>query len=108
MSDLYTKIYELVCQIPHGRVTNYGAIARYIGSPQGSRMVGWAMNKSHTYKKYVPAHRVVNRIGQITGKIHFPGQNTMQELLESEGIVVIENQIQSFDKIFWDPFKELK
>ncbi|WP_282016347.1 MGMT family protein [Marinifilum flexuosum] len=107
MSDLYDKIYEVVRQIPAGRATSYGAIAKFVGSPRGSRMVGWAMNQSHSYNDYVPAHRVVNRLGMLSGKHHFPGENLMQELLENEGIVVIDDQIQDFDKIFWDPMKEL-
>lgn len=107
MSDLYDKIYDVVRQIPAGRATSYGAIARFLGSLRGSRMVGWAMNQSHSSKAYVPAHRVVNRLGMLSGKHHFPGENLMQELLENEGIVVIDDQIQDFDKIFWDPMKEL-
>lgn len=107
MSDLYDRIYEVVRKIPTGRATSYGAIAKFVGSPRGSRMVGWAMNQSHSSPDYVPAHRVVNRLGMLSGKHHFPGENLMQELLESEGIVVIDDQIQDFDKIFWDPAKEL-
>ncbi|WP_421920916.1 MGMT family protein [Marinifilum sp.] len=107
MSDLYDRIYEVVRQIPAGRATSYGAIAKFVGSPRGSRMVGWAMNQSHSCKQYVPAHRVVNRLGMLSGKHHFPGENVMQELLESEGIVVVDDQIQDFDRIFWDPTKEL-
>ena len=107
MSDLYDRIYEVVRQIPSGRATSYGAIAKFVGSPRGSRMVGWAMNQSHSSSDYVPAHRVVNRLGMLSGKHHFPGENLMQELLENEGIVVIDDQIQDFDKIFWDPVKEL-
>lgn len=107
MSDLYARIYELVRLIPKGRVSSYGAIARYIGSPKGARMVGWAMNQSHTSEAYTPAHRVVNRMGMLTGKHHFPGEHLMQELLENEGLVIVEDQIQDFDRVFWDPFKEL-
>jgi methylated-DNA-protein-cysteine methyltransferase-like protein len=107
MSDLYDRIYEVVRQIPAGRATSYGAVAKFVGSPRGSRMVGWAMNQSHSSKEYVPAHRVVNRLGMLSGKHHFPGENLMQELLENEGIIVINDQIQNFDKIFWDPMKEL-
>nr|WP_320117599.1 MGMT family protein [uncultured Marinifilum sp.] len=107
MSDLYDRIFKVVQQIPLGRVTSYGAIAKFIGSPRGSRMVGWAMNKSHSSKEYIPAHRVVNRIGMLSGKHHFPGENLMQQLLENEGIIVINDQIQNFEKIFWDPMKEL-
>lgn len=107
MSDLYDRIYEVVRQIPAGRATSYGAIAKFVGSPRGSRMVGWAMSQSHSSSAYVPAHRVVNRMGMLSGKHHFPGENLMQELLENEGIVVVDDQIQDFDKIFWDPMKEL-
>jgi methylated-DNA-protein-cysteine methyltransferase-like protein len=107
MSDLYSRIYDVVRLIPAGRATSYGAIARFVGSPQGSRMVGWAMNQCHAHQEYTPAHRVVNRLGILSGKHHFPGENVMQELLESEGVVVIDDQIQNFDVVFWDPCKEL-
>lgn len=107
MSDIYSRIYKVVQQIPTGRVCNYGAIARFVGSPQGSRMVGWAMNKSHSCDEYIPAHRVVNRLGMLSGKHHFPGEDMMQQLLESEGITVIDDQIQDFERHFWDPMKEL-
>ncbi len=93
--------------IPHGRVTSYGAIAKYLGSAQSARMVGWAMNNSHFQKEYVPAHRVVNRNGLLTGKHHFGNSNTMKQLLENEGIKVIDDQIVNFEKYFWDPAKEL-
>ena len=93
-------------QIPYGRVTSYGAIAKYLGAARSARMVGWAMNASHNNQE-IPAHRVVNRKGLLTGKHHFDGTNLMQQLLESEGIIVIENQIQDFENIFWDPFEEL-
>ena len=93
--------------VPYGRVTTYGAIARYVGSPQSARMVGWAMNNSHTQSEYVPAHRVVNRDGLLTGKHHFGGSDTMRELLESEGISVIDDQIIDLEKYLWDPYKEL-
>jgi methylated-DNA-protein-cysteine methyltransferase-like protein len=107
MSDFYENVYDVVRQIPVGRVTSYGAIARYLGSPQSSRMVGWAMNNAHNQQPYVPAHRVVNRQGLLTGKVHFGGPDVMQELLESEGIEVVEDQIVDFQKHFWDPVKEL-
>ena len=93
--------------VPHGRVTSYGAIAGYLGSRMSARMVGWAMNQSHTHHEPVPAHRVVNRSGRLTGKHHFGGPNIMQELLESEGITVVDDQIVGFDRHFWDPGKEL-
>lgn len=105
--DFYEKVYQVVRKIPKGRATSYGAIARYLGSLQSSRMVGWAMNNSHTQKDYVPAHRVVNRVGMLTGKHHFPGETMMQELLENEGIKVENDKIQNFGAVFWDPVKEL-
>jgi methylated-DNA-protein-cysteine methyltransferase-like protein len=103
--NFFEKVYQVVRQIPEGRVSSYGAIARAIGSPQSSRMVGWAMNASHNVED-VPAHRVVNRMGLLTGKHHFDGTNLMQQLLENEGIEVIDNQIQHFDDVFWDPNQE--
>ena len=103
MSDIYQKIYDVVKQIPYGRVTSYGAIAEYVGVRGGARMVGWAMNKSHSQKDNIPAHRVVNRNGLLTGKHHFPGENLMQELLESEGLVIVEDQIQNFKSVLWSP-----
>lgn len=103
--NFFDKVYEVAKLIPYGRVTNYGAIARHLGAARSSRMVGYAMNGSHG--KDVPAHRVVNRIGLLSGKHHFEGTNLMQQLLESEGITVIDNQVQDFSKYFWDPSKEL-
>ncbi len=91
--------------IPYGRVTSYGAIAKYLGAARSARMVGWAMNNSSA--KDVPAHRVVNRVGILTGKHHFGGSNLMQQLLENEGVKVKENQIVDFQKHFWDPAQEL-
>jgi len=105
--DFFTMVYKLVRQVPAGRVTTYGAVARYVGSPQSARMVGWAMNNSHTQEEYVPAHRVVNRTGQLTGKHHFGGPLVMQELLESEGIRIVDDQILNFPHLLWDPSKEL-
>lgn len=93
--------------MPQGRVTSYGAIARYLGSPGASRMVGWAMNQCHHHPEFVPAHRVVNRNGMLTGKHHFGGVNLMQELLENEGAVIARNRILNFEEIFWDPVVEL-
>jgi len=104
--NFFEKVYEVTKLIPYGRVTSYGAIAKYLGSAKSARMVGWAMNASHNMEE-VPAHRVVNRKGLLTGKQHFDGTNLMQQLLESEGIVVIDNQIQNFETILWDPSKEL-
>jgi len=104
--NFFDKVYDVARQIPYGRVTNYGAIAKYLGAARSSRMVGYAMNASHL-KPDIPAHRVVNRIGLLTGKHHFDGTNLMQQLLESEGIKVIDNKIQDFDTHYWDPSKEL-
>ena len=105
--NFFEKVYQVVRKIPEGRVSSYGAISRAIGSPQSARMVGWAMNSSHTHED-IPAHRVVNRIGLLTGKHHFQGTNLMQQLLENEGIIVNNNQIQNFQDLFWDPVKELQ
>lgn len=101
--NFFQKVYLIARQVPHGRITTYGTIAKAIGSAGSARMVGWAMNKAYEQEEYVPAHRVVNRKGLLTGKIHFPGENTMQELLENEGITVIDNQIQDFEKHAWEP-----
>ena len=103
--NFFDKVYEVTKLVPYGRVTSYGAIAKYLGAARSARMVGYAMNGSSG--KDVPAHRVVNRKGLLTGKHHFDGTNLMQQLLESEGIVVIDNQIQDLDKVYWDPLKEL-
>ena len=105
--NFFERVYEVARQIPFGRVTSYGAIGAFLGSASSARMVGWAMNASHGLED-VPAHRVVNRKGLLTGKHHFEGTNLMQELLENEGIVIIENQIQNLEKHFWDPSKELE
>ncbi|NBV91844.1 MAG: MGMT family protein [Flavobacteriia bacterium] len=104
--DFYHSVYEIVKRIPEGRVTTYGAIAKALGSAQSSRMVGWAMNASHSLEN-VPAHRVVNRNGLLTGKMHFTPPERMQTLLEAEGLTVINDQIVRFEKHFWDPFLEL-
>jgi methylated-DNA-protein-cysteine methyltransferase-like protein len=101
--NFFEKVYAVARLIPFGRVTSYGAIATYLGAARSARMVGWAMNNSHNQKEEVPAHRVVNRKGLLTGKHHFNGTNLMQQLLENEGIVVIENQIQNLEDIFWNP-----
>lgn len=98
----FERVYAIARQIPYGKVTSYGAIAKVLGAARSSRMVGWAMNASHNLED-VPAHRVVNRIGLLTGKHHFDGTNLMQQLLESEGIVVIDNQIIDLEKHFWMP-----
>ncbi|MBM3455848.1 MAG: MGMT family protein [Bacteroidetes bacterium] len=104
--DFFALVYEVVKQIPKGRVTNYSAIANYLGTKRSSRMVGWAMNASHIYKE-IPAHRVVNRQGLLTGKMHFDYPTEMEELLMSEGIEVINDQIVNFQIVFWDPEVEL-
>lgn len=108
MSDFFTQVYEVVRLVPQGRVTSYGAIARYLGTGGSARMVGWAMNASHTYPEFVPAHRVVNRNGMLTGKHHFDNPNAMQELLEAEGLVIEDDRILNFKERFWDPVKELE
>ena len=105
--NFFDKVYQIARLIPYGRVTSYGAIAKYLGAARSARMVGWAMNNSANQHPEVPAHRVVNRKGILTGKHHFDGTNLMQQLLENEGVVVIENQIQDFDTIFWNPAEEL-
>jgi len=102
-SSFFKKVFEVTRQIPFGKVCTYGIIAKNIGSPQAARMVGWALNKSSLEKEFVPAHRVVNRKGLLSGKHHFANSNTMKELLESEGIIIIDNQIQNFEKLLWYP-----
>ena len=105
--SFFDRVYEVVRLVPYGRVTTYGAIARYLGTGLSSRMVGWAMNKSHVHPFPVPAHRVINRNGLLTGKHHFEGTHVMQQLLESEGITVIDDRVQNFKELFWDPSTEL-
>ena len=107
-NGFFQQVYEIARLIPSGRVTSYGAIAKYLGSAQSARMVGWAMNDSHSQSVYVPAHRVVNRIGLLTGKHHFGNSNTMKQLLENEGIKVENDKIVGFNKHFWDPLIELE
>jgi methylated-DNA-protein-cysteine methyltransferase related protein len=107
MNGFYHRIYEIVKQIPQGRVTSYGAIAAATGAPGSARMVGWAMNASHRLPEIIPAHRVVNRNGLLTGRHHFVPPSAMQELLENEGITVFNDQIIDFGSKFWDPLKEL-
>ena len=103
----FQQVYEVARLIPTGRVSSYGAIARYLGSAQSARMVGWAMNDAGSQNEYVPAHRVVNRNGLLTGKHHFGNSNTMQQLLENEGVKVVNDKIIDFASHFWDPTKEL-
>ena len=105
--NFFDKVYQVARLIPFGRVTSYGAIAKYLGAARSARMVGWAMNKAHNLED-IPAHRVVNRKGILTGKHHFDGTNLMQQLLESEGIKVVDNQIQNLESIFWNPSEELQ
>lgn len=104
--NFFEKVYAIAREIPYGRVTSYGAIARYLGAARSARMVGWAMNACNG-REDVPAHRVVNRKGLLTGKHHFSGTNLMQQLLESEGVKVKDSCILDFEKRFWDPSKEL-
>ncbi|MGB0777584.1 MAG: MGMT family protein [Flavobacteriaceae bacterium] len=108
MTDLnfFEKCYSIARQIPYGRVTSYGAIAQAIGAPRSARMVGYAMKASHNDMS-VPAHRVVNRIGVLSGKHHFDGSNLMQQLLENEGVEVHDNQVVDFDRLFWNPLTEI-
>jgi methylated-DNA-protein-cysteine methyltransferase-like protein len=105
--SFFDNVYDVVRLIPKGRVTSYGAIAAYLGSRGSSRMVGWAMNAAHSVKPKVPAHRVVNRNGLLTGKHHFGSTDQMQKLLEKENIPVHEDKVQDFKKYFWDPISEL-
>lgn len=106
-NDFFKRVYDVTFQIPYGRITSYGAIARFLGSGRSARMVGWALNVCHTRPEFIPAHRVVNRIGLLTGKRHFGNSTTMQQLLENEGLIIRDDQIINFDEKFWDPSKEL-
>jgi methylated-DNA-protein-cysteine methyltransferase-like protein len=105
--SFFDRVYDVVKRIPRGRVTSYGAIAEYLGTRGSARMVGWAMNASHTEVTGVPAHRVVNRDGFLTGKHHFGGPNLMQQLLESEGVEVKNDQVVRFEELVWKPVVEL-
>lgn len=104
--DFFRDVYDVVRLIPRGRVTSYGAIAKYLGAPRSSRMVGWAMNAAHSLPD-VPAHRVVNRNGLLTGKMHFSTPTGMEELLNAENIRVQKDKVVNFDTLFWDPSIEL-
>jgi methylated-DNA-protein-cysteine methyltransferase-like protein len=106
--SFFDKVHSIVRLIPKGRVTSYGAIAEYFGTKGSARMVGWAMNAAHTQVTQVPAHRVVNRNGLLTGKHHFSGPAVMQQLLENEGVEVADDKVVRFDQLFWDPKRELK
>lgn len=103
----FERVYKVVKLIPQGRVTSYGAIAKFLGSPGAARMVGWAMNQCHVHPEFIPAHRVVNRNGLLTGKHHFSGKNLMEELLENEGAVIRDDRILNFRELFWNPMDEL-
>ena len=105
--DFFEQVYQVVRLIPKGRVTSYGAIANYLGAKIGARMVGWAMNASHSLPD-IPAHRVVNRLGLLSGKAHFPADQPMQEQLEAEGVMIVEDQVMDFDRLFWDPNREIE
>lgn len=106
-NDLYEFIYEIVRQIPKGRVTTYGAIAACIGLKSGARVVGYAMNHSFRIQAGIPAHRVVNRNGLLTGKHHFVAPNTMEALLEQEGVRICNDKVTEFNRLFWNPCTEL-
>jgi methylated-DNA-protein-cysteine methyltransferase-like protein len=106
-NDFFSGVYEVTRCIPYGRITSYGSIARYLGSGRSARMVGWALNVSHTNSEFIPAHRVVNRNGLLTGKYHFGNSTTMAQLLENEGIIIENDTIINFDERFWDPSNEL-
>ncbi|MBP6756715.1 MAG: MGMT family protein [Bacteroidia bacterium] len=106
-TDFFHQVFQVVRLIPKGRVTSYGAIANYLGAPSSSRVVGYAMNASHAQKEKVPAHRVLNRNGQLTGKHHFPTPFMMQELLEKENLLIKNDAVQDFKKYYWDPTVEL-
>lgn len=105
-SNFFNDVYEVVKLVPKGRVTTYGAIANYLGSKGSARMVGWAMNAAHGLNN-VPAHRVINRLGILTGKHHFETPTLMEERLISEGVKVVKDQVQHFEILFWDPNHEL-
>lgn len=105
--SFFDKVYEVARLVPYGRVTSYGAIAAYLGTRMSARMVGWAMNKCHVHPFPVPAHRVVNRNGMLTGKHHFGSPDLMKQLLESEGIEISDDRVVQFRELFWDPSGEL-
>ena len=105
-NSFFERVYDVVREIPSGRVTSYGAIARFLGAAGSSRMVGWAMNNASKMED-IPAHRVVNRNGLLTGKHHFPGTRVMQQMLEAEGVELVDDKVVDFQRHFWDPGKEL-
>ena len=107
-SDFFSKVYQVTKLIPYGRVTTYGAIAEYLGARRSARMVGWALNACHSRPDFIPAHRVVNHKGILTGKFHFGNSSTMEQLLRNEGIEVENNMVVDFNIKFWNPLRELK
>lgn len=100
--NFFERVYKVTRKIPYGKVTSYGEIAKFLGAARSARMVGWAMNAAHN-DETVPAHRVVNKQGLLTGKHHFDGTNLMQQLLESEGIIIKDNKIMNFKEVYWIP-----
>jgi methylated-DNA-protein-cysteine methyltransferase related protein len=106
--SFFQKVYDVVRLVPKGRITTYGNIAEYLGQKGSARMVGWAMNASHTVLPPVPAHRVVNRNGLLTGKMHFHSPDLMVKLLENEGIKIKNDKVMNFNKLLWVPMKEIK
>lgn len=107
-NDFFSRVYDVTKLIPYGRVTSYGAIARFLGSGRSARMVGWALNVCHGDPEFIPAHRVVNRNGMLTGKFHFGNSTTMEQLLENEGAIIEDDHIVNFTEKFWDPADELQ
>ena len=105
-TGFFEKVYDVARQIPYGRVTSYGAIANFLGMPKSARMVGWALNASKN-NDTIPAHRVVNKNGLLTGKKHFEGTNLMVQLLENENVIILNNEIVNFKNIYWNPLKEI-
>lgn len=106
--DFYKDVFQVVELIPQGRVTSYGAIAKYLGAKRSSRLVGWALNTSFKSPTDIPAHRVVNRLGMLSGKMHFPTPTTMEERLKAEGHEIVDDQIVDFKAVFWDPSVEME
>ncbi len=106
--SFFEAVWDVVALVPYGKVTSYGAIARYLSTPKAARMVGWAMNASHAAKLNIPAHRVVNRMGMLSGKQHFGQIDLMETLLQNEGLVISEDKIVNFEENFWDPNEELR
>lgn len=106
-NDFFSRVYDITRLIPDGRITSYGVIARYLGTGRSARMVGWALNACHNTTVFIPAHRVVNRNGVLTGKFHFGNSSTMKQLLENEGMIIEDDKILNFKEKFWDPVSEL-